>query len=286
LSRDWLLILTPGLIWGASFLFIAEALRSAGPNAITFGRIAIGFLTLAFFPSVRRPVQARDWRWIAALSLTWFAIPLTLFPYAEQTVSSALTGMLNGANPLFATAVAALLARRLPSRGVLTGLAVGVGGTVLMAIPALGGDASSTTGIAMILFALLCYGISVNITRPLQIEYGGPPVIWRAQGLALLLTAPMGVPELLAARWTPGPLLSLLALGAFGTAIAYILLAAAAGRFGAIRAASTTFVIPAVALALGVAVRGESVAALSVLGGGVCLLGAWLMQRASEFRKD
>jgi drug/metabolite transporter (DMT)-like permease len=35
-----------------------------------------------------------------------------------------------------------------------------------------------------------------------------------------------------------------------------------------------------VALLLGVLVRGETVAALSVVGGGVCLAGAWLMRRA------
>ncbi len=50
---------------------------------------------------------------------------LSMFPFAEQRVSSALTGMLNGANPLFATLVACLIARRAPSRGVTVGLAVG-----------------------------------------------------------------------------------------------------------------------------------------------------------------
>lgn len=284
LSKDWLLILSPGLIWGASFLFIAEALRALGPNGITFGRVAIGFLSLSLFPSARRPVERADWPRVLLLGVIWFAFPLSLFPYAEQRVSSALTGMLNGANPLFATVVAALLARRWPSRGILSGLGVGLAGTLLMAWPALGEGQSSAWGVALILVAVFCYGCSVNVARPLQMKYGGPPVIWRAQAVALALTMPLGLPELAAVQWMWWPLVSLVLLGALGTGIAYILLAASAGKFGAVRAASTTFVIPVVALALGVLLRGEAVAPLAMLGGVVCLVGAWLMKRAAEFR--
>ena len=54
----------------------------------------------------------------------------------------------------------------------------------------------------------------------------------------------------------------------------------AVGRMGPTSAAATTFLIPAVALLLGGLVRGEHVAPLSILGGVVCLGGAWLMRRA------
>jgi drug/metabolite transporter (DMT)-like permease len=53
-----------------------------------------------------------------------------------------------------------------------------------------------------------------------------------------------------------------------------------AGRIGPTRASATTFLIPGVALVLGVAVRGERVALLSVIGCATCVAGAWLMRRA------
>ena len=48
---DWSVLVLPGVIWGASFLFIAEGLRAMAPNGITFGRIAIGFVTLSLIPA-------------------------------------------------------------------------------------------------------------------------------------------------------------------------------------------------------------------------------------------
>lgn len=276
------MLVVPGLIWGASFLFIAEGLRAIDPNGVTFLRICVGFATLALFPAARKPIDRTAWGKIAWLGVLWFAFPLSMFPFAEQRVSSALTGMLNGANPLFATLVACLIARRAPSRGVTTGLAVGLGGAVVMALPALDEGHSSAIGIAMIVIALVSYGVALNLARSLQMQYGAIPVIWRAQAVGLILTAPLGIHDVLAAHWSLVPVLSILALGMGGTAIANVLLASAAGRFGAARASSTTFLIPFVALALGVIVRHEQVAVVSVAGSLICLSGAWFMKRASS----
>jgi drug/metabolite transporter (DMT)-like permease len=279
-TRDWLLLAVPGIIWGASFLFIAEGLEAMGPNGVTFARLLVGCATLALFPGAWKSVAREDWGRIALLGVLWMAFPMSLFPHAELRVSSALTGMLNGTNPLFTVIVAAAIARSLPTRGVTVGIAVGIGGAVLMAIPSLDEGSSSAVGIALILAAMVSYGFALNLARSLQHRNGALPVIWRAQAVAVVLTAPLGAPELVAAQWSLGPLLSMLALGAFGTAIAMVVATVAAGTLGATRASATTFLIPPVALLLGVLVRGEQVAALAVVGGAVCLAGAWLMRRA------
>ena len=277
---DWVLLVVPGVIWGASFVFIAEGLEAMGPNGVTFTRILVGFVTLALFPGSRRPVARAEWPAIGLVGVLWMAFPLSMFPYAEQRVSSALTGMLNGAVPLFTAIVAAGMARRWPSRDIAIGIAVGLAGGVLMALPTVGQGRSTALGVLLILAAIVSYGFALNVARPVQQRLGALAVIWRAQLVALVLTAPLGLPEVLRARWSPAPLLSLLALGALGTAVAYVLTVLAAGRVGATKASATAFLIPPVALLLGVLVRDEHVAAVSVAGGAVCLAGAWLMRRA------
>jgi drug/metabolite transporter (DMT)-like permease len=280
---DALLLILPGLIWGASFLFIAEGLEAVSPNGVAFARILVGFLTLSLVPAVRRPIRKDDRGRTALLGVLWLAFPLTMFPYAEQHVSSALAGMLNGATPLFVAAVASLLARRAPSRALLTGLLIGVLGAILIALPGMtasGQSGGQATGVLLILAALVSYGFAYSLSGPLQQRNGALPVIWRALGVAVVLTAPFGVPAVIAGRWSLWPVLSLLALGAGGTGIANVLTAVAAGRMGATKASVNNFIVPVVALALGVGLRHERVSWISIAGAAVCLLGAWLIRRA------
>jgi len=280
---DSLLLILPGIIWGASFLFIAEGLDALSPTGVTFVRIAVGFLTLSLVPAVRRPILKSDRAKTAALGVIWMAFPLSLFPFAEQHVSSALTGMLNGAVPLFAAGVASGLARRAPSRAVVVGLTVGFLGAILIALPnvtASEGASGQTVGVLLILAALVSYGFAYSLARPLQQRNGALPVIWRALGVALILTAPLGMPAVLAAHWSLRPAAALVALGVGGTGLAYVMTATAAGRMGATVASAVNFYIPVVALVLGVGLRHEHVSWVSIAGAAVCLTGAWLIRRA------
>ena len=172
---DSLLLVIPGLIWGASFLFIAEGLDAMSPSGVTFARILVGFLTLSLVPAARRPIHTSERAKTIALGVVWMAFPLSMFPFAEQRVSSALTGMLNGLVPMVAAVVASVLARRAPARAVVAGLTVGLLGAILIAAPNMtaGEDArGQTIGILLILSALVSYGFAYSLATPLQQRNG------------------------------------------------------------------------------------------------------------------
>jgi drug/metabolite transporter (DMT)-like permease len=280
---DLLFIVLPGIIWGASFLFIAEGLDAVSPGGVAFARILVGFLTLSLVPAVRRPIAPGDRGKVAILGIIWMAFPLMMFPLAEQHVSSALAGMLNGAVPLFVAAVASGMARRAPAPAVLGGLAVGFLGTILVALPGMTGDVDRgghILGVLLIVAALISYGFAYTLSGPLQQRNGALPVIWRALAVAVVLTAPLGVPAVIAGHWSWRSAGSLIALGVGGTGIAYVLTATAAGRLGATVASINNFIIPVVALGLGVGLRHEHVSWISIVGAAVSLTGAWLIRRA------
>ena len=284
-AADWAILSLPGLIWGASYLFIADALGAIGPGGVTLVRLVVGFSTLSFFPAARKPVLRSDWLKIVALGVFWMAFPLSMFPFAERYVSSALTGMLNGANPLFAAAVAAMIAWKLPSGRVITGIVIGMAGTIVMGLPTLHEGHSTIAGVGMILAALVSYGVALNLASPLQRRNGALPVVLRAQLVAMVFVAPIGMRDVLHVKWAPGPLAALLALGVLSTGIAFAIMSVSAGRFGAARASSAAFLIPAEALFLGVIFRGEHVSWISIVGGAVCITGALIMRGETTVKK-
>jgi drug/metabolite transporter (DMT)-like permease len=277
---DWVALVLPGVMWGSSFFFIAEGLDAFEPGLIAFLRILFGFMTLAFFRASRVRIVGPDrWR-VALLGVVWLAVPLSLFPFAEQRVSSSVTGMLNGATPLFVAVVAGVLARRSPPRFQIVGLVVGFIGVLVIAVPTLGEGSSSAVGVALIFGALACYGVAINLAVPLQRHYGALPVIWQAQAVAVILTAPMGLASVSGSHFAWRSALSVLALGALGTGAAYAIATTNAGRLGSTRASVTTYIIPVVSLILGVALRDEMVSVLAVVGCAIALCGAYLTNRS------
>ena len=214
------------------------------------------------------------------LGVVWLAIPVTLFPFAEERVSSSVTGMLNGATPLFVAIVATMIARRPPPGRQLAGLLVGFAGVVVIALPSLDEGSSSGLGVAMIFAALACYGVAFNVARPLLLKYGVLPVICQAQLVALVLTAPLGIAVIPESSFSWHSALAVVALGVLGTGAAYVLSATNVTRLGSTRASVTTYLMPAVALGLGVVLRNEEVALLAIVGSLVALLGAYLTNRS------
>jgi drug/metabolite transporter (DMT)-like permease len=266
------------LIWGSSFVLIAYALDSFAPGLITFGRLFLGLVALALFPAARAPVARSDWPTIALLGVVWMAIPFVLFPLAQQWISSALTGMINGAMPLFSALFAALLLKRLPRRAQAIGLLIGFFGVVLLTIPG-ANSASSALGIALVLAAVMMYGLAVNLAVPLQQQYGGLPVLLRSLAVASVLTLPLGIWSLGSSEWSWGAAGSVVALGVLGTGVAFVMMAALVGRAGATRGAVAIYFIPIVAVLLGVTIRGDVVTPLALFGVGLVIVGAYVTSR-------
>jgi len=276
---EWGLLAGVSLMWGSSFLFIAIGVEHFEPGVLAFGRIALGAATIAFVPRARRPVDRTDLKRIAVLSLIWMAIPFFLFPLAEQRISSALAGMMNGAVPLFAALFASILLRRIPGRFQLAGLTLGFGGVLAIAWPALAGARVTTIGVLLVLVAVVLYGLSINLAVPLQQRYGALPILLRAQLFAMAAMAPVAAVQLPASEWSWSAALATVPLGVFGTGLAFVAMTTLAGRVGATRGSVAIYFLPVVAIVLGVIFLDETVATMSLAGTGLVMVGAWLTSR-------
>lgn len=276
---DWSLFLSISLIWGASFLLIDIGLDALHPGAITLARVALGAATLAALPGDRTPLDRSDRALLIAVSAVWVGIPFTLFPLAEQHINSATTGLLQGVTPVFATLIATVAYRLRPSAQLLTGLAFGMFGLVLMSMPSLGEGSSEALGVGLVVLAALCYGAAQNMARPLLQRYGALATMGRVLALATIWTTPFGLYGMAESELAAGPIAAVAVLGVVGTGVAYLVMGTLVRRVGAPRASFITYVIPVVSLVLGVTIRDDEVAAIAIVGMVVVMVGATFASR-------
>jgi drug/metabolite transporter (DMT)-like permease len=277
-SPEWLMLAGVALTWGASFLFIDVGLEHFAPTLVAFGRIAFGALALAAIPAARRPVPRSEWPLIAAMGVTWMAIPFICFAVAQQWIDSSLAAMINAATPLFVAVVAAGAVRQLPSRYQAAGLAVGFAGVVAISLPSVG-SGSNALGVGLVLLAAILYGFAFNIAAPLQRRHGALPVIWRAQLVAVVLVLPAAVVGATESTFGWGSLLAVVALGALGTGLAFYWFTTLIGRVGSTRGSVAIYLVPVVAIVLGAALLDETIHPAALLGTALVIGGAYITSR-------
>ena len=276
---DWSLLTGIALIWGSSFLFMAIGLEAFEPGVITLARVGLGMLALALVPRSRRPIEAVDRARVAALGIIWIAIPLTLFPIAQQWIDSSVAGMINGAVPITTAIWASLLLRSLPGKRQVVGIVIGFLGVVGIFLPELHDSSATALGTGLVALAIVLYGLSANMAVPLQQKYGALPVLLRAQLWALVVVVPVGLVQVPSSRWEWDAALAMIPLGILGTGLAFVLMATLVGRVGGTRGSVAIYFVPVVAVALGVIVRGEDVEPIALAGTALVLLGAWVTSR-------
>lgn len=288
LLADWGLFFGISLIWGSSFLLIAEALEALTPGTVTLGRVGLGAATLWIIRAVRpnQPrIEAQDRGRLVALSLLWVGIPFTLFPLAQEHINSAITGLLNGATPVFVGLVSAILLKVVPKGIQMVGIVLGFVGIVLISFGSTSGGSSEVQGVLMVLAATVCYGFAINLAAPLQRKYGAIVTMSGVLGLATIWVLPFGLWTIDDNDWSLGPIVAVVFLGAVGTGLAYWIMAALVGRVGSIRASFITYLIPVVSLLLGVSIRGDEVTALAIVGAVLTIGGALLASRRQSAGK-
>lgn len=267
--QDWTLLMTLSLLWGGSFLFVEIALRGVPPLTLVWGRVAGAALILGLVMTLNGGgVPRRAWGAALAMGLMNNAVPFTLFALAQGHIDGGLAAIVNATTPLWTVVVAHVFTadERLTAPKV-AGLACGLAGVAVMAGGAEGGE---VWAILACLAAALSYGLAGVWGRrfakmgvaPLATAFGQVAAstlmitpVW------LVLDRPWALPG-------PGaaPLAAVAAIATLSTALAYLIYFRLLASAGATRLSLVTFLIPVSAVALGVALLGETVLPRHLIG--------------------
>ncbi len=278
--KDWALFISLSGIWGSSFLFMAIGLDNFHPGLVTLLRVVFGASFMFALPKSRNiKIPREEWPRIVTTSIAWIVIPFTLFPIAQQWIASGVAGMLNGATPLFTALVASVMLKQLPGRRQLFGLVIGFVGIVAIALPSADRGTTAAVGVALVLIATTGYALATNIVAPLQQKYGAIPVMARVQWIATIGVIPFGLWGASQSTFAISSLLAVLAVGVLGTGLAFVLMGDLIGSVGPTRSTFVTYLIPVVALILGVVFRSEQISVIAVFGVALVIVGAFLASR-------
>jgi drug/metabolite transporter (DMT)-like permease len=267
-------------LWGASYLFIKVGLDGGlQPVFIVWARIALGALVLVPIALRRGALKAVRGRGgaIVVMALVQVVVPFLLITYGERHIASGLAGILVSSAPIFTALLAARFDEDERPRGVaVAGLVLGILGVVLLFGLDLSGDAEALAGGLMVLLASLGYAIGgLFLKHRLR---GIAPVAIAASTMvagALVLT-PVALFALPSSAPSARAVASLLALGAGGTGLAFLIFYTLIAGIGPSRATLVTYIAPGFAVVYGVWLLSEPLGAGALLGLALILLGSWV----------
>jgi len=270
------------LAWASAFIVIRGTGEHFSGGALALARLVVGTLLLSVMVIGRRWVAPTrsEWLLIAGFGVVWFGAYNVALNVAEQSLDAGTTAMIVNIGPILIALGAGLFL----GEGIPKWLAIGAGvaflGVVLIGIGTGGSDLGDGTGVALALLAALTYAAGVLLQKPALKRLPAAQVTFLGCAIGMVACLPFAgqlVGDLAAAPTSA--VLGAVYLGAVPTALAFSTWAYALSRMPAGQLGISTYVVPPLAILLGLLVFGEIPAVTAIVGGAVCLVGVAVSRR-------
>jgi drug/metabolite transporter (DMT)-like permease len=274
------MLLVLAAIWGSSFMFIKVAVEELTPGEVVFWRVFVGAVVLLPFAGAvlgwgRLRTLLRQYAWpLFVVAVFNASIPFWLLAWSEQRLDSGLAAVLQASMPLFTALLALRFAHGQRVTGVrLIGVMIGFLGVVLLVGAQPSGDVLSALAV---LLTALCYAASALYAGARLSTAPSMLTSFGTLAIATVTTAPLGIAQLPGEAPSWKVIGSVVALGAVGLSVAYLLYFALISGPGASYAALVTYLVPGMALLYGAIFLDEEITASAIGGLGLILAGVAL----------
>ncbi len=273
--RVLVLLFVLSILWGGSFFFVGVAVSDLPPFTIVALRVGLAALALGAVARLTGQGMRFDrqtWLAFAGMGILNNAIPFSLVVWGQTHIASGLASILNATTPLFTVIVAHALTRdEKMTRPRLAGVVVGLAGVALMIGPdALAGLGTNIVAQLAVLGAAVSYAFAGVFGR--RFQRAGIRPLASASGqltastlvllpLALLIDQPWSLAMPAGETWA-----AIAGLALLSTSLAYVIYFRILAVAGATNLLLVTFLIPVSAIALGILVLGEQLAARHFAG--------------------
>jgi drug/metabolite transporter (DMT)-like permease len=269
--------------WASAFIVIRGTAPYFTGGAVALGRLVVGTVLLGAVVLIQRrwvwPTR-REWIYIAIFGIAWFGGYNVALNTAEHTIDAGTTSMLVNIGPILIALGAGIFLRE----GIPKWLAIGAGvaflGAIVIWIGTTGGHVSLGIGILWCLLAALLYSIGVLFQKPALKRLPNAQVTWLGCVIGMIACLPFSG-QLITGLLTAPTVgwLGILYLGAIPTSLAFSTWAYALYRMPAGQLGISTYIVPPLAIILGLIVFGVVPPVLAIVGGAICLVGVALSRR-------
>ncbi|NNF55159.1 MAG: EamA family transporter [Acidimicrobiales bacterium] len=271
---------------GLNFSILKFALEESSPFLVAGMRTVLASSTLlafAFWRGERFPSHREDLFNIFVVGLSITTCSSALLVFGISKVSAGLGSLMSSTMPLFTAALSLVLLKvRLP-RAALLGVAIGFGGTVVLAIPSLSGS-SQFIGLVSLAVSALCWAFGNVYMKWRDFSRVSPVMLVAVQLVfSAMMLVPFGllVEGLDQTTWGWRLFLPLFYASVPANAVTFALLATVVRRATPTVAASTAYLIPLFGVLFGFAIRGETLGPVEVLGGTLVIFGVFIVVRTT-----
>ncbi|MBI4769674.1 MAG: DMT family transporter [Chloroflexi bacterium] len=278
------------VFWGASFIATKIALRQVSPITVVWLRFGMGVVVLGIAMRARRQfalVPGRDLAYFALLGLLGVTFHQWLQSNGLVTSQATTTAWIVATTPIFIALLGWLFLReRLGLRRVV-GIALALIGVLLVVtrgdLRLLAAGRFGAPGDVLILISSVNWAVFSVLSRRGLREHPAVRMMFYVMALgwlfitALFFAGP-GLGEI--AQLTLPGWLSVGFLGLFCSGLAYIFWYDALKMIPASQVGVFLYVEPLVALGVAAALLDERLRFAALLGGGIILLGVWLVNRS------
>ncbi|MFP5019169.1 DMT family transporter [Pseudonocardia phyllosphaerae] len=285
------------VLWASAFVGIRAAGHDYPAGALALGRLLAASAVLTVVVGVRaargrapRLPRGRVLTGIVAWGAAWFGLYNLALNSAERHLDAGTTSLLVNVAPVLVAVLAGLLLGEGFPRRLVAGIGVALAGVVLITTATSAGRAD-TAGVLLGLAAAVLYASSAVGQKRLLRHVDPLTATWLGCLAGTVVALPFAPQLLTAAAAAPASsTVTMVYLGVFPTAVAFLAWGYALSHTSAGRLAATTYAIPALVVALSWLLLAEVPLPLALAGGALCLAGvgvatAPLPSRTSSVRR-
>lgn len=277
------------VVWGASFIATKVALQDISPVSVVWLRFSMGVLILGAAVAMRGQFalpKGNEWAYFALLGFLGITFHQWLQSNGLQTSEAGTTAWIVATTPVFMAMLGRVVLKERLGWLKTLGIFLAFAGVLLVVSK---GDLSSVSvgrfgapGDKLILVSAVNWAVFSVLSRRGLKSYPAGLMMLHVMSLGWIFTsipffAGKNAAEI--ANLTFNGWLGIAFLGIFCSGLAYIAWYDALQALSAAQTGVFLYIEPLVAVVVAFFVLGEAVTAVSLVGGGVILLGVWLVNR-------